>query len=193
MPGIFLGISLPITGVSYRLGPTCIPNQQNAFLTWFGWLIAFGCLAALIQCSTTCFCLWLYARHFWQGDNSVTHDVSTAGLTADGQRRPSVRLGKRMAWHRLKEVLVLQWRSILLSAFVIIDTVFFGAVYVATERAVMAEQQPTKQPDVIKFVTCLILSEGDRDACLGYAKVLGLNESTVIASLFMSAVNIHSP
>lgn len=42
LPGLFLAICIPITGVSYRIGSTCLPNQKDAFVTWFGWLIAFS-------------------------------------------------------------------------------------------------------------------------------------------------------
>ena len=62
LPGLFLALCIPITGVSYRIGPTCIPNQKKAFATWFGWLIAFACIAALGQFTTTIFCLWLYLK-----------------------------------------------------------------------------------------------------------------------------------
>ncbi|RMX80587.1 hypothetical protein D0869_07438 [Hortaea werneckii] len=105
-------------------------TQNYSFVTWFGWLIAFGCLAALLQFGTTAFCLFLYARHFWQNGSRETeaYDVSTAGLAAEGQRRPSIRLGKRLAWRTVQKVLFLQWRSIVLSILVIIETVFFGAV-----------------------------------------------------------------
>ncbi|KAI6913245.1 hypothetical protein KC318_g11380 [Hortaea werneckii] len=190
VPGIFLAISLPVTGVSYRLGTTCIPNQQHSFVTWFGWLIAFGCLAALLQFGTTAFCLFLYARHFWQNGSRETeaYDVSTAGLAAEGQRRPSIRLGKRLAWRRVQKVLFLQWRSIVLSILVIIETVFFGAVYVAAATAVDATRRPTKRPDVLRFLVCLIVNEGDKDACLPFARSLGLGERTVIASFYMSAL-----
>lgn len=190
VPGVFLAISLPITGVSYRLGTTCIPNQRHAFITWFGWLIAFGCLAALIQFGTTGYCLFLYARHFWQSGSDYSRNISTAGLTAEGQRRPSLRLGRGMAWRRVKKVLALQWRSILLSVLVIIETVFFGAVYVAADRVFVADRHPSRRPDVVRFVSCLVLSGGDKGACIPYAHVLTLGESTVIASLFMSAVSI---
>ncbi|KAI7358519.1 hypothetical protein KC320_g1014 [Hortaea werneckii] len=190
VPGIFLAISLPVTGVSYRLGTTCIPNQHYSFVTWFGWLIAFACLAALLQFGTTGFCLYLYARHFWQNGSRETeaYDVSTAGLAAEGQRRPSIRLGKRLAWRRVQKVLFLQWRSIVLSIFVIIETVFFGAVYVAAAKAVDASRRPTKRPDVLRFLVCLIVNEGDKEACLPFTRSLGLGERTVIASFYMSAL-----
>ncbi|KAK5125751.1 hypothetical protein LTR85_012026 [Meristemomyces frigidus] len=188
LPALFLAISLPITGVSYRLGSACVPNQQNAFVTWFGWLIAFGCLAALIQFGTTTFCLWLYARHFWQSESGGSTDMSRAGLTAGGQRRPSIRLGRGLAWLRVKKVMELQWRSVLLSLLVIVETVYFGTVYVAATKAVQADEMPTKSVQVGQWAACLVLSGGKKDECLGYAKVLGLSEELVIASLFMSAV-----
>ncbi|KAK5133434.1 hypothetical protein LTR08_007773 [Meristemomyces frigidus] len=186
---LFLAISLPITGVSYRLGSTCLPNQQNAFATWFGWLIAFGCLAALFQAGTTGYCIWLYARHFWQSERSGgSVDMTKAGLSGEGQRRPSVRLGKGMAWRRVKKVMMLQWRSILLSILVIVETVYFGEVYVAASAAVEADKQSRKSVQVSEWSTCLVLSGGKKDACLKYAKMLGLGEEFVVASLFMSAL-----
>src|ERR1700761_3021453 len=92
LPAVFLAISLPVTGVSYRLGGTCIPNPRAAFVTvrlptahlrsalngkqWFGWLIAFGCLAALIQFATTGFCLLVYARSLLSDSPAVSNNTS---------------------------------------------------------------------------------------------------------------------
>lgn len=115
--------------------------------------------------------------------------MSRAGLTAEGQRRPSLRLGKKLAWRRVRKVLGLQWRSVLLSILVIVETVYFGTVYVAASKAVQADKMPTKSVQVEQWGACLVLSGGKKDECLGYARVLGLSEQLVIASLFMSAVS----
>ena len=100
-----------------------------------------------------------------------------------------MRLGRGLAWRRVQKVLALQWRSILLSLQVIVQTVYFGSVYVAAARATEADEQSTKSAQVMQFIECLVLSGGDRNACLSYAKVLGLNQNTVLASFFMSAVS----
>lgn len=70
LPALFLAISLPITGVSYRLGTTCFSNTQSAYVTWFGWLLVFADLAVGLQLVTTSFCLWLFARHYFLGGSS---------------------------------------------------------------------------------------------------------------------------
>ncbi|KAK4547525.1 hypothetical protein LTR36_000481 [Oleoguttula mirabilis] len=71
---------------------------------------------------------------------------------------------------------------------VIVETVYFGTVYIAATKAVQADEMPTKSVQVEQWGACLILSGGKKDECLEYAKVLGLSERLVTASFFMSAL-----
>ena len=199
MPALFLAISLRVTGVSYRLGTTCLPNPHAAFVTWFGWLIAFGCLGALIQFVTSGFCLWVYARHSWvhtQSDpNSSAKSNSAASdapATPEGrQQTQTPKLGKRLAWWRVKKVMLIQWRSIVLSMIVIIETVDFGTVYVAITRTEKYDQSPQHRAAIQAWSACLVLTGGDKKQCLHLTKALGLDETTVVASLVMSAVRVN--
>ncbi|KAK5715129.1 hypothetical protein LTR15_010545 [Elasticomyces elasticus] len=198
LPAILLAISLPITGVSYQVGTTCFPNQNSAFVTWFGWLLAFACLAALIQFITTGFCLWLYLRHYFQasssgGDSADSNELelNVAALMPDADQKPrraSVWIGKKLAWRRVRKVLYMQWRSIVLSLFVVTEIIYFGVVFVAQTRAARAASSPAKSDKIEAWAACLVLSGGDKEECLPYYSALGLSEGVVLATFFMSAL-----
>ena len=196
LPAAFLVISLSVTGVSYRLGSTCLPNPHGAFVTWFGWLIAFASLAALIQFITTGFCLGVYMRNIFTPSNSNSNDTnstskSDAPITPSAvSHPPTADLGKRFAWQRVKKVMILQWRSILLSILVTIEIIYFGTIYVQQTRAQMESDSPQRTAQVQAWSACLIFSGGDKDQCLHLAKPLRLAEDKVIASFFMSAVSM---
>ncbi|KAK4570232.1 hypothetical protein LTR86_002312 [Recurvomyces mirabilis] len=199
VPVLFLAISLPVTGMSYQLGTTCFPNEHDAFITWFGWLLAFGCLAALLQFITTGFCLGLYIRHFFVVESSSSHSrdnsesaaSALSGLqpgTKQRPRRASVHLDRKLAWKRVRKVLLVQWRSILMSLLVTVEIVYFGVVFVAETRAARADDNPAQLGKVEAWAACLVLTKGDKEYCLPYTEGLSLSEGVVIASLFMSAL-----
>jgi hypothetical protein len=190
------------------LGGTCIPNPDGAFVTWFGWLIAFACLSAVIQFTTTGFCLAVYMRSFFRHD-SANFSTTTGGsagstkpvtpvrsnlnidptLTSD-TKGPPKHLAKRLAWRRVKKVLLLQWRSIVLSLFVIVETIYFGVIYVMQVRTSHQAAQPEHTEQIYKWTECLVLSQGDQAACLHLAKGLSLPEATAVASFFMVSVRL---
>ncbi|KAK5108347.1 hypothetical protein LTR62_008376 [Meristemomyces frigidus] len=196
LPAIFLAVSLPTTGVSYSIGTICFPNEANAFATWFGWLLAFGCLAALLQFITTGFSLGVYLRHVWRmenssGGNSGTEEGMIGGLKPDEDQRPRqalVFLGRRLAWRRVRKVLLLQWRSILMSLLVTTEIVYFGVVFVAETRAARADSDPARLGKVEAWAACLVLSKGDKNSCLPLTRDLSLGEDVVIATFYMSAL-----
>ena len=209
LPLVFLTLSLSITGVSYRMGRTCIPNPDNvsktlmwrcegtdnkqSIVTWFGWLIAFGCLAAMIQFITTGFCVAIYARQLLKRgmEQPRTTTTSTTGNAAL-PTTPSSQIGpssKRLAWRRVHRVLLMQWRSIALSVLIIIECLYFGTVYVAQTRAGREAGKPQHVPQIQAWITCLVVSEGDKEKCLHLSAPLGIDENTVVASLFIVSVS----
>ncbi|KAK0809469.1 hypothetical protein LTR75_005909 [Friedmanniomyces endolithicus] len=210
LPALFLAISLPITGVSYQVGKTCFPNQRSAFITWFGWLLAFACLAALLQFITTGFCLWLYLRHFLHLSNSSIGDSADSSSrpetalvtlnTSSPSRKTSIPpashrtgttppyLSKRFAYRRVRSLLLLQWRSIALSLFVITSTIYFGVVFAATTRAAHADSTPSKTAAIEIWAACLVVNNGEKGECLKYARGFVLGEGVVLATFYMSAL-----
>lgn len=200
LPGLFLALTLPITGVSYRLGPTCVPNQKNSFVTWFGWLIAFGCIAALLTSSTTIFCLWVYLKDLgkknrggagggksYGGNSTQQDDESIAPNTQSGwTSRNSTR---KLAWSRVKVVLLAQWRSVLLSTLVIVMVLYYGTVFVKQTNTGLNAVDPDKQAAVTTWAICIVLNSGEKTKCEPLSHVLGLDENAVIAAWFIAGVS----
>lgn len=201
LPALFLSISLPVTGVSFRVGGACIPNPKGAFVTWFGWLIAFGCLGAIIQLSTTGFCLAVYVKSIFKHERDMSLSTTTgASATSEtaaigpkdggGKALPANKLKKRLAWRRVHKVLLLQWRSILLSLFVIVETIYFGTVYAAQVENAKQTAKPEHSIDVYRWTVCLIQNQGDKEKCIPLARALSVPEDTVVASFFMVSVSL---
>ncbi|KAK0287013.1 hypothetical protein LTR35_004482 [Friedmanniomyces endolithicus] len=212
LPALFLTISLPITGVSYQVGTTCFPNQRSAFITWFGWLLAFACLAALLQFITTGFCLWLYLRHFLHLSNSSSNESADSSSRPEtslvplnissSSQNPSIPpvshraatapstpyLSKRLAYRRVRSLLLLQWHSIALSLFIITSTIYFGVVFAATTRAAHADSTPSKTAAIEIWAACLVVNNGEKGECLQYARGFVLGEGVVLATFYMSAL-----
>ena len=191
IPALFLTISLSVTGVSYRLGSTCIPNPENAIATWFGWLIGFACAGALIQFATSGFCLFVYTRNlFLHESQAATTGTSVSGNSQTGLNSnapPSI--GKRLAWRRVRKVMLLQWRSVVLSILVIVQGAYFGTIYVALTRVQRENEENSRSDGATQWSTCLVLNGGDKEKCLPYAHALGMDESVIVASLFMASVS----
>ncbi|KAM3421470.1 hypothetical protein BST61_g1863 [Cercospora zeina] len=200
LPILFLTLTLPITGVSYRLGPSCVPNQKNSFLTWFGWLIAFGCIAALLTTSTTIFCLWVYlkdlGRHGRSGKgHSTTGQSHTASATEDDGIAPNMESGwesrnstRRLAWTRVKKILLMQWRSMLLSTLVIVMVMYYGTVFIKQTNTSLDAVNPAKREGLTQWAICMVLNSGDKNRCDALSKTLGLDEDAVIAAWFIAGL-----
>ncbi|USW55077.1 hypothetical protein Slin15195_G083960 [Septoria linicola] len=197
LPGLFLALTLPITGVSYRLGPSCVPNQKNSFATWFGWLIAFGCIAALLTTTTTIFCLWVYlkdlGRHGKSGKGTSTNK-SGPDSQGDGVA-PNMESGwtsrnstRKLAWSRVKKVLLMQWRSMLLSTLVIVMVMYYGTVFVKQTNTGLDAVSADKREGLTNWAICMVLNQGDKNACPALSKILGLDENAVIAAWFIAGL-----
>lgn len=85
--------------------------------------------------------------------------------------------------------LYLQWRSIALSVFVALETIYFGVIFVENTLAEQREEQPANYAQFEAWSACLVFSGGDKTECLSLIGSLGLGERKSIASLFMSAVS----
>ena len=148
----------------------------------------------MIQFVTTGFCLVVYARsllrhHSSAGSTgSASSSTPVAGTKKVEESSPSNSLGKKLAWRRVHKVMQLQWRSILLSIMVITQSIYFGTVYVAQQRAAEEDAKPEHTKEIEAWSLCLITSGGEKEKCLGMAKALGIPETTVVGSLFMASV-----
>jgi hypothetical protein len=53
----FLVAMLAKTDFSYRMGPTCLPNHDNAITTFWVWFVVFAILGFLLQAMSMAYCI----------------------------------------------------------------------------------------------------------------------------------------
>ncbi|KAI9729187.1 MAG: hypothetical protein M1834_007094 [Cirrosporium novae-zelandiae] len=137
VPAVFVTSALAATGLSYSIGRTCLTNQ-NSYATYWGWLIAFSSLAALLQLTATTYCTWIYLQNLM------------------GRNDP-------MLWRKLRKLLSLQWRSIALSFLVSFDSVFFGSILISQQQ----KTARINEKQLLTWSSCLVLNGGNQVPCLG--------------------------
>ncbi|KAF2262644.1 hypothetical protein CC78DRAFT_582411 [Lojkania enalia] len=118
LPLVFLIALLSATGFSYRMGQTCLPNHENAIVTFWVWLVIFAIAAFLLQVSTIAYCVYVYLRTLKRERPENSFNSS--------QRGQRVRLEN---WKNVKKLFLLQWRNILVNVFVIIGSISFIVVF----------------------------------------------------------------
>ena len=195
IPLTFLTIMLTVSGLSYRLGQLCLPNPRGAVATWFGPMIAFGGLGAVIQLATTGFCFVVYTRAVMSTRGRAAAPNSRRGAPAPSSApaaslagKPGVSVSRRVAWKRVSRIMQVQWRSIVLSIVVIIILVYFGIIYITSSSKQLQLTDPDRPARTTAWSLCLILFRGDQGACIEYAKALDLNEEILNAAMFMAGV-----
>lgn len=190
---------LPITGVSFQFGSLCLPKQRGTSANWIAWYLAFSGLAVGLQLCTTIYCAMIFAASFRPEAHSTSTgteatQLSTANSSTAKQAPVSGMYRKRRSWRSVQKVLLLQWRSIVLSVLVAFGAIYFAVVYITT--ADVRQQQLTSENYSTSFhwIWCLVGSKGDKHPCMNYAEQLGLNESGTVASVALVSVSctIHT-
>ncbi|KAK4556507.1 hypothetical protein LTR86_006651 [Recurvomyces mirabilis] len=197
LPLLFLGLTLPLTGVSYRLYNVCIPNGPHAFATWFLWILIFAGAGGVVLVLTVLWCLWKYALSAFAGKAQVS------GYTGGGTSQTTTQIGDqpgtpkspgkaskrgtRVEWSRIQRVVALQWRTILLAFIVVNETIYFGLVFVEQTAAIEASSHGITAAD-LAWGVCLIETLGDKVACLPQSGGLGVSEARIVATLILASL-----
>ncbi|KAF2859547.1 hypothetical protein K470DRAFT_95880 [Piedraia hortae CBS 480.64] len=193
LPAFYLAICLPISGVAYRLGDVCIPSRTSAFATWFVWVIVFSTLSTLILIFTIVYCIWKFALSVVSRDrldNEVT--TSTSFIQIQQTKKKSLQRRHRLEWARIKEVLLMQWRTIILTFIIMNESVYFAIVFAQQTGAAEAALHGVRKKD-IEFASCLMMNHGNKNACLAKATGMGLNQAQVVATLILASANNSVP
>lgn len=166
-------------GVSYRFGDYCHVNIGSTSTYW-GWMIGFGALALLIQVATFVYCAKVYLTAAMHGrappsSSNATNSVKSAS-------------SKRQAWtavRRLKQVLLLQWRSLAIVALAIFVIAFVCITFIfKVDSYTTSTFDDTSK--VIPWVLC-ILQQHNTDKCLPDIQKLILPQSMAVAVLYVIA------
>lgn len=198
LPGLGLAVSIPVTGVSYQVGPLCLLNKTASYATFFGWYLTFSAIAGLLQLSTTTYCLWIYVRSFRETTSQQSNTEPTTETSVDEVMKKKVQdsqtvsgmYKKKHGWRRVKKVLMLQWRSIVLSMLVVASAIYFGAVYVVLSKTTQLQVTGANDaPAVLDWATCVVVNQGDKNACLDLAARFGVTEGGATAAFLLLAVS----
>ncbi|KAF2712474.1 hypothetical protein K504DRAFT_204898 [Pleomassaria siparia CBS 279.74] len=186
---IIVGTTLPLfilialvaaTGLSYRMGQTCLPNQEHSIITFWVWLVVFAIAGFLLQSVTTVYCVYVYTRTRQQEGKS-------ASMTST-QRRGNLS-AKLETWNNVKHVLFLQWRNLLVSVFVIFGSIgFFIVFWTQDGKLGMVFNNAENIMPVETWVVCLTLYKGDKDVCREYVKPFTVPRGAVLTSLIMASL-----
>ncbi|KXS97411.1 hypothetical protein AC579_7512 [Pseudocercospora musae] len=200
IPAIFLAVELTVTGVSYRIGGSCLPNQEKAFATWFGWLIAFGGVGALVQFVTTGFCVGVYLKEVMNPKSqtrTTTRAASSAArsaVNAEENVEPNMTSyfvdpqdQKKLAWSRVRKILRAQWRSMVLCTVLVILLIYYGVVFVQQTSSAFTDVSPAQAQKLQAWAICIVINRGDKRNCGPAAKALGLSEGAIVATYYMAA------
>jgi hypothetical protein len=184
IPAVGLALALSLTGVSYRFGNVCHINHKDSIQDFWGPLLAFSAAALLLQFFTLGYCLKVYLRNL--ADDKPTTDTSSTLPSYSGSVRTAQTA--RAAYRRVRKVIQLQWRGVAVVILVIADVIFFAVVFVTMDNGSQVNVAETQK--ALPWLTCLVLSGGQKDECLPKAKDLVERESVVLAVLILIGVSI---
>lgn len=179
LPVLFLIAVLTSTGFSYRMGQTCLPNSENAIITFWIWLVIFAIAGFLLQAVTTGYCVFVYLR-------SLQRDRRQA---RNSQQRDQA-MSNHETWKTVKNLFLLQWRNILVSIFTIIGSIAFFIVF-WTQDAKLGRvfNDPKNIKPVKTWIICQTLSRGDREECRKYVSNFTVPRASVLTSLILASVS----
>lgn len=183
IPVVGLVVLLVFSGVSFRFGQTCHINHTNSLADFWIPLLVFTGLTVIIQFATFGYCIKVYLASL--ADNAASTEGS--GLAAYSS---SIRtMSPRQAYRRVRRVIALQWRGIVIVLIICADVVFFAITFVFLDNTVQAVKNDPDNSDVKTWAECLVLTGGNKNACLKYANNLVVRLPTVIAVLILLAVS----
>ena len=184
IPAAGLALALSLTGVSYRFGNVCHINHKDSIQDFWGPLLAFSATALMLQFFTLGYCIKVYLKNL--ADDKPTTDTSSNLPSYSGSVRTAQTA--RAAYRRVKKVIQLQWRGIAIVLLVIADVVFFAVIFVTMDNG--SQLTGAQMQKALPWLTCLVISGGQKNECLPRAKDLVERESVVLAVLVMLGVSI---
>ncbi|KAG6012736.1 hypothetical protein E4U54_007317 [Claviceps lovelessii] len=181
IPLLGITFALVFSGVSFRFGPTCHINHKNSLADLWIPLLIFAGATVILTFATFGYCVRVYLASLYDSSAS-TERSSLPAYTTSGRA-----VSPRQAYRRVKRVIALQWRGIAIVLIIIADVIFFSVVFVFQDNVVQSVRSDPLVAE--KWVTCLIGSSGDKNACLNQASSIAINEATVSAVLLLLGLN----
>ena len=182
IPAIGLTLTLALTGVSFRFGDVCHVNHNLALQDFWGPLLAFAALALVLQFITIGYCIHVYVKSLV--DDKTTTNSSGRPPTFSGSISTA---SARQTYRRVKRVIQLQWRGATIVLLIIGEVAFFAVVFVSMDNSSQLSSQLLEKS--APWLTCLMLSGGDKTKCLPLVGDMVKGEGVVLAVLIVLGVS----
>lgn len=195
LPILLLSITMPLTGVSYRLGDVCLPNNRHASRTWFAWLFILAGLGSILQVWTVLYCCLKFTRSRVRcGSTNLNGSQQNTWFCRGPSTHRDSNCAEHLEWQRVKLLLTLQWRTILLTFIIINVTIYFAVVFNEQDTILADGNVYQSDKEIVKlWMDCLIASHGDKDACLHLSPGIGLSEARTLGTMMLTAVCCRAP
>lgn len=126
----------------------------------------------------------MYLRSLWSDNRTETNGSS--GLPSYHSTMGGT--SARAVYQRVKKVLWLQWRSITIVVFLLVDIIFLAIVWVQLDNTLDAAKKGQME-HFMPFLFCLVSTKGEKKTCYAAGQKAIINEGTAIAILMLLSVS----
>jgi hypothetical protein len=120
----------------------------------------------------------------WSEDSSSTNSSDLPSYT------PSTRTtSARVVWQRVKKIVMIQWRSMAVLAFLLVDIIFFSIVWIELDDAITKIHQG-KTDHLMPFLACIIINPSmeERARCFPLGQEALISEKISVSVLLLLAL-----
>ena len=177
------GLALGLSGVSYRFGKVCHINHDKSLASFWGPVLGFAALAAVLQFITLGYCIKVYLRNLWD-PNTTSGASSSMPSVLPSMTGSSIKTrSARATYRRVRKVIALQWRGVVVVMILLTSAIYFAVVFqIFDSLGQQAMEDPLRTQN---WILCMVENQGNKEPCLGLANELSLSEPVVLAVLFL--------
>ncbi|QKX64083.1 uncharacterized protein TRUGW13939_11256 [Talaromyces rugulosus] len=210
---LLVALQQRVTGTSYQLGKVCYLNPINGWVTFWMPLLGMGVVSFILQVWTLGYCLLNVFRGMWEdrviaayneennnedggggssnsnsnNENGECHDDNTneSHLSSVRSWRGEEGHGgpRRNSLATQKLLTSMQWRPMFAAFGVLIYVALITVIFMMLR---VEDRDPAEKFD--NWVSCLIVSSGDKNRCMSYLSDLGPDENLVVVTFFLLAL-----
>ena len=129
------------------------------------------------------YCIKVYLQNMLSDDATETNSTGLPSFTA------SIRAHSAKAvYRRVRRVVWLQWRSMTISIFLLVDVVFLSIIWIELDGDI-SEAMKGDLTRFMPYLVCLFENHGEKSKCFALGQKTLVNESTAIAILMLLSLS----
>ncbi|KAI5291529.1 hypothetical protein KEM54_003950 [Ascosphaera aggregata] len=160
-PIVGLVSALVASGVSYRMGKTCLLNARNESSLWAP-LLAVSCLALFLQIVTMLYSSYIFLKSYRQ-DGFARNRATLPSNSTETTPSPCQQL-----LERVRRLCSLQWRGVMTGVSTASLVLFYCNVFWSLNAAWRAQNANPKH--MLDWITCIVATNGNKTLCFSVAE-----------------------